>query len=776
MSEQNFKTIWQGAAVSLSILNNGVAVLTLDLQDSKVNKLSSSVMSEFEASIDQLSRLTGVRALVITSGKPDTFIAGADLDEVAKIQKMSPTVSFEATEHGKAVFAKLAALPFPTVAAVNGVCLGGGTELVLACTHRLASDNPKTKFGLPEVGLGFIPGWGGTVRLPKLIGVQSALELILQPLKTWDSAKAWRTGMVSEVVPADRLMERAIAVALGARPKTYRQPLKARAMRAALEQNWVAALALVLVGALAGGIVGGVVGGLYGLIFSHFLSAAATAACWTSGVLSVLGGIAGAVYPFGRNQLRKGATGMVMKETKGNYPAPLAAIKVAMAAIETTPERAFKMESVAFGNLCTGQVSQNMVRLFHLTQSAKKLPAELMPKKVGVLGCGTMGAGIVQLTALSGFKVVARDPYPGAIERGQATVKGLFDKLVEKKMLTAEEADKLFGNISFVKDDLAPLADCDLIIEAVIEEVAAKQSVYREVEKALAGRNCVIATNTSSLRVTTLGSCLADQSRFGGLHFFNPVHAMKFVEVIRGEQTSAETADTLQVFATKLNKVTRAFKDRPLFVVNRILAPVMNEVLQLLESGVPAEDIEKAMTRFGMPMGPLTLMDEVGLDICANVLREANAAFGARVSQSSLFAFFKANKLTGKKGGKGFFLYDEKGKASGFNPDVLAQLPKKPVAKKIEEIQDRLVLAMVNEAIRCMEEGIASDADDLNLAMILGTGWAPFRGGPLRYADSLGSRALLQKLETLYATTGDENYKPANLLREMAASGKTFCR
>jgi 3-hydroxyacyl-CoA dehydrogenase/enoyl-CoA hydratase/3-hydroxybutyryl-CoA epimerase len=776
MSDKNLKTLSSGKAVKLSILNNGIAVLTLDLEDSKVNKLSTPVMAELDAAFELLAKQSGVRGLVINSGKRDMFVAGADLDEVSKIQKMSPTVSFQATEHGKAVFAKLEALPFPTVAAVDGTCLGGGTELTLACTYRLASDNPKTKFGLPEVGLGFIPGWGGSVRLPRLIGVQSALELILQPLKTWDAQKAWRTGMASEVVPADKLMERAIAVASGARPKTAKQPLKARAMRTALEKNWVAAVALTLVGALAGGIVGGVVGGLYGLIFSHFLSAAATASCWTSAALALLGAVAGSVYPFGRNQLRKGATAMVMKETKGNYPAPLQAIKVAMAAIEGSPERAYKMESVAFGNLCTGAVSQNMVRLFHLTQGAKKLPAELLPKKVGVLGCGTMGAGIVQLTALSGFKVVARDPYPGAIERGQATVKGLFDKLVEKKVLSADEAAKLFGNITFVKDETAPLADCDLIIEAVIEEVAAKQTVYRELEKVLAGRKCVIATNTSSLRVTTLGSCLADQSRFGGLHFFNPVHAMKFVEVIRGDQTSDETADTLQVFATKLNKVTRAFKDRPLFVVNRILAPVMNEVMQLLESGVPAEDIEKAMTKFGMPMGPLTLMDEVGLDICANVLREANAAFGARVSQSSLFAFFKANKLTGKKGGKGFFLYDEKGKAKGLNPELVAQLPKKSVTKKIEEIQDRLVLAMVNEAIRCMEEGIASDADDLNLAMILGTGWAPFRGGPLRYADSLGSRTLLQKLDTLYAATGDENYKPANLLRRMAASGETFCR
>lgn len=775
MNTKNSKTLSRGNAVELSVLDDGVAVIKLDLAGSKVNKLSTPVMNEFEAALDTLAKLSGIRGLVIYSGKTDMFIAGADLEEVAKIQTMSPTVSFEATEHGKAVFAKLAALPFRTVAAVDGVCLGGGTELALACKFLLASDNSKTKFGLPEVGLGFIPGWGGTVRLPKKIGVKTALELILQPMKTWDSSKAWRVGMVSEVVPAENLLDRAVEVAKGAKPRVAKQPLKARLERAALEKTWVGVVALALAGGLAGGLVGGLLGGLYGLIFSSFLGAAATGACWVSAFAALVGAVYGKVVPVGRNMLRKGANAQVYKETKGNYPAPLAAIKVAMAAIEGSEDRAYKLESRMFGSLCSGEISQNLVRLFHLTQSTKKLNVEL-PKTVGVLGCGTMGAGIIQLTAFSGFKVVARDPYPGAIEKGAATVKGLFDKLVEKKMMSREEADRLYGNITWVKDDFAPLVDCDLIIEAIIENVAAKQAVYLELEKALAGKKAIIATNTSSLSVSKLASCLADPSRFGGLHFFNPVHLMKFVEVIKGEKTSDEVAATLQAFAGKLGKVTRAFKDSELFAVNRILTPGNFEAMRLFEEGVPGEDIEKAMTKFGMPMGPLALMDEVGLDICANVVTQMHKSVGDRMKPSKLLAFIKENKLTGKKGGKGIYLYDANGKRLGLNPELLAQVSQTPVKKKVEEIQDRIVLAMVNEAVLCMAEGVATDPDDINLAMILGTGWAPFRGGPLRYADALGVRTVLQKLETLHQVTGNDNYKPAQLLREMAAHGKSFCR
>lgn len=773
METNNAKVLSVGAALSLSLRDNGIAVIRFDLEGSKVNKLSTSVMNEFESALDLLAQLDGVRGLVIISGKKDIFFAGADLEEVVKIQTMSPTVAFEATEYGKAVFAKIEKLPFPTVAAIHGKCLGGGTELALACSHRVATNSRETKIGLPEVGLGFVPGWGGTVRLPKLVGVESALELILAPLKTWDAEKAWRTGLFSELVSEEQLFDRACAIALGAKPKSFRPSLKSRARRTALEQKWVAAVALALIGALAGGLIGAGLGGVVGLFTSGFVSGAVSGASWLGGIASLLAGAYGAMVPLGLQQVRKFATAGVMKETKGNMPAPLAAIKLALGALEMPADKASKLESSTFAQLCTSEVSRNFVRIHFLTQEGKKLGGRTV-KKVAVLGCGTMGAGIVQLAANSGFKVVARDPFPGAIEKGKATVKGLFDKMVEKKLITQDEADERFANITFVVDDYSALADVDLVIEAVREVFEEKQAVYLELEKHVRP-DCIIVTNTSSLSVTQLGSCLKDASRFGGLHFFNPVHAMKFVEVIKGDKTTDEVAATLQLFASKLGKVTRPLGDSAGFVVNRILAPYMFEAVKLLEEGVPAEDIEKAMTKFGMPMGPFVLMDEVGLDICANVVKVMNAKLGDRIHTTDLLKFVVEKKILGKKSGKGMYLYNDAGKPAGFNPEIVAVVNKAPVKRKIEEIQDRMVLAMVNEAVLCISEGVAEEADDVNIAMILGTGWAPFRGGPLRYADRAGARVLLQKLEMLHQMTGDDNYKPAALIRELAAQGKGLC-
>lgn len=774
MDKNNSKMLSVGKALTLSLLDNGLAVIKFDLEGSKLNKLSTSVMNEFESALDLLAQIDGVRGLVIVSGKKDIFFAGADLEEVVQIQTMSPTVAFQATERGKAVFAKLEKLPFRTVAAIQGKCLGGGTELALACSHRVASDDRETRIGLPEVGLGFIPGWGGMVRLPKLIGVQSALELILAPLKTWDANKAWRSGLVSELVAPEQLFDRACAIALGAKPKSYRQPLKTRATRVALEQKWVAALVLAVLGALAGGLIGAGLGGVSGLFSGGFVSGAITGATWLSSIVGALAAVYGAKVPLGLQFARKQATAGVMKETKGNLPAPLAAVKLALAAFEMPAEKAYKLESSTFAQLCTTEISRNFVRLHFLTQGGKKLEGKVV-KKVAVLGCGTMGAGIVQLAANSGFKVVARDPFPGAIEKGQATVKGLFDKMVEKKLITSAEAAERFANITFVKDDYTALSDCDLVIEAVLEDTAMKQAVYLEVEKVVRP-DCIIATNTSSLSVTQLGSCLADASRFAGLHFFNPVHAMKFVEVIKGDKTTDVVANTLQNFAGKLGKVTRPFGDSAGFVVNRILAPYMYEAVKLLEEGVPAEDIEKAMTKFGMPMGPFVLMDEVGLDICANVVKVMNGKLGDRVKPTQLLEFVVKNKILGKKTSKGMYVYNDAGKPAGFNPEITAQVNKAPVKMKLEQIQDRMVLAMVNEAALCISESVADEADDVNVAMILGTGWAPFHGGPLRYVDRVGARVLLQKLETLHQATGDDNYKPADLIRKLASSGERFCK
>lgn len=844
MKNNNFKTISSGVAVTLAVNDYGIARITLDLRDSKVNLLSFPVMNELSATLDTLAKLDGVKALVICSGKEGNFVAGADITEIATVQRQSPTVGFEATQHGKAVLAKIDALPYASVAVIDGTCLGGGTELALACTYRLATDNRKTKIGLPEVQLGFIPGWGGTVRLPKLIGVQAALELILQPMKTWDAEKAWKMGLVHEVVPAEKIFDRAVGIALGKRPVPFRKPLKDVAMRAVLEQKPVTAVTLALIGLVAGVLAGGLLGGLVGIAFGAPGAFASTAALWLSTLLTLAGAGAGLFMPLGEMVIRKMATAQIMKETKGNYPAPLAGLKVALASLSLPEAKAFEMESREFGKLCVSEVSQSLVRMALSMQEAKKSPAGVKPvvdvKTVGVLGCGVMGSGIIQVAAQAGYKVVAREPVPfhvedavklfldtqkgqpapdltklskpvaaeyeaiaaafakkygdgeiiwdavpafcqewrlnawtKAIEKSRSSIKAAYDEGVARRKLSQEDADRIFGNITFTYK-YEDMSDCDLVIEAIIERVDAKQAALAALEKVI-GKKFVFATNTSSLSVDVLASTAKDATLYGGLHFFNPVPKMPLVEVVRGSKSSEGTIAVLRQFASKIGKTVVVTKDVPLFIVNRILGPYIYEATNLLAAGVPGEEIEKAMTKFGMPMGPLALLDEVGIDIAGKVVESMHASLGDRVAPTPFFNFLKESKLLGKKGGKGIYLYDENGKRLGFNPDVLAQVSKTPNRKKVEEIQDRLVLVMVNEAVRCMAEGIVDTPAELDLAMILGTGFAPQTGGPLRFADKVGMRVVLQKLELLATVAGD-NYKPAELLWEKAASGKMFTR
>lgn len=772
----NLKMVSDGVAVKLAVLNNGVAVLTLDAPDSKVNVFSTPVMEELDATLDKLAGMTEVRGLVIVSGKKDTFIAGANLDEIVEIQRMPSTVAFDASQKGKEVFAKLTKLPYRTVCAINGTCLGGGTELALWCSHRLASDSLKTNLGLPEVGLGFIPGWGGTVRLTKLIGAQKAMEIITQPLKTFEAAHCWKLGLVDEVVPADKLMERAIAIAMGKNPKRASKSMKAKAFRAGLEKKWPAATALAIVGLLAGGLLGFVGGAIWGFIFGGALATALSCSVWVGGLTGIVGLLAGTNVAFGRNALKKGATAAIMKETKGNLPAPVAALKVVLATLTRPESEALILESQAFADLCVSQEALNLTRIGRSMTSGKKATNEAAPsvtvKTVGVLGCGVMGSGIVQAAAFAGYKVVCREPFAKSLEKGRAAIKELFDKAVQAKKLSREDADARFANITFTAD-YADMKDCDLVIEAIIEDVAKKQEALAALEKVIL-KPFIFATNTSSLSVNELMATATNKALYGGLHFFNPVHKMKLVEVVRGNGTSDGTISALKAFAAKIGKTVVVTTDSAGFAVNRILAPYLFEAIRLFEQGVPAEDIEKAMTKFGMPMGPLALLDEVGLDVCAKVIHQMNTALGARLAPPALLKSLESLKLLGKKGGKGFYLYDAAGKRSKeFNPEVIALQPKTSSPRKVEEIQDRLALAMVNEAALAMQEKIVAEPGDLDLAMILGTGFAPFRGGVIRYADQLGVATVVQKLEALQKVAGD-NYAPARILRDLAAAGKTF--
>ncbi len=702
--------------VQVSRLDGGIALLTIDTPDSKLNVLSEAFFAEFSAALDSLETQSSVTGLIIASGKEDNFFAGADVKQIRELQKQPAHLIYEASKKGKALFDRLAKWGTPTVAAINGACLGGGLELSLACKYRIASTNPKTQLGLPETQLGFLPGWGGTIRLPRLIGLQEGFTLISTASKV-DARKAWKLGLVDETAAPADLVGRAAEIIRTGRVNRFKQPLKAVLTRKALETR-----------------------------------------------------------P-GRSVFAKMATGQVMAATKGKYPAQLEALKVILSTWGMPMDKAFEVESQAFAKLAVTPVSKALVGIFFADTESKKMPEGVRPavdvKTVGVLGAGVMGGGIAQAAAYAGYKVVLKDVKQEFLDKGMANIKALFDGLVAKRKLSQAEADMKFGAIKATLV-YADMSDCDLVIEAVVEKMAVKKAVIADLEKAIT-KPFVFASNTSSLSVDEMAKAATHPENVVGLHFFNPVHKMKLVEVVRADTTSNETLALAKSFGMKVGKTTVVTNDGPGFVVNRVLAPYMAEAIKLLESGVPAEEIDKAATKFGMPMGPIALLDEVGLDIVSHVITVMHQALGERLAPPATVATIQSLKILGKKGNppKGMYLYDEKGKRAGFNPDVQASIKAAPRSMTVNAIQDRLFLPMVNEAALCLQEGIISDPSQLDLAMIYGTGFAPFLGGVLGYADSLGIKTVYQRLDHLSKVAGD-NYKPAQLIVDKAAKGEGF--
>lgn len=641
---------------------------------------------------------------------------------------------FEAVEYGKAVFARLEKLN--SIAAIHGISLGGFTELGLACRYRVATDAKATLIGVPEVQLGFLPGWGGTVRLPRLIGLHQAFPLISTG-KNVDAKKAWRLGMIDEVVNRENLVKRAEEILLSGKPRRAKISLKERALRMFFE-----------------------------------------------GV--------------GRGLFVSGAKKAVYAATRGKMPAPGAALKVCVKAVTGSAADAYMAESLAFAELATTQVSRNLVSIFFGQTESKKMPHGAKPavevKTVGVLGAGVMGAGIAQSAAYKGFTVVLKDIDQGALDKGMANIRGLFDELVKRRKLTQAESDELFGNITatLVYSDMS---ECDMVIEAVAEIMKVKKIVRGELDKVIQ-KPYVFASNTSSLSIGEMAEPLGDDIAAAkypelvvGLHFFNPVHLMPLVEVVRGSTTSSAALACAQKFALKLGKTTVKTNDAPGFVVNRILAPYMREAIVMAQDGVPMEDIEKAAKNFGIKMGPFALLDEVGLDIAGHVINTLEGALGDRMSPPPILNDLKELELLGKKGGRGFFLYDASGKRVSvmegkafrkkkryvFNPDVLAAIAKRSGKNKKteEEIQDRLFFAMVAEAARCIEENVVEDPSQLDIAMIFGTGFPPHVGGVLRWADSMGTKLVCQKL-AWYSQVAGANYEPCDLLKEKALGNESF--
>lgn len=704
-------------AIQLDVRED-IALVTFDQPGSRANTLGQAVLGELEALLAELNRRSDLQGLVLRSGKPGMFIAGADLKELGAA-KEDPGLTKRLIKRGLDIVAGFEKLPYPTVAAIDGSCMGGGLELAMGFDYRLASNNPKTELGLPETKIGLIPGWGGTQRLSRLVGPNIAAEMIC----AGEAAKAERArqiGLVWDVVPTERLTEEALAlVRWAAKDGGWKEARKKKQQPVGLTEEQ-ASFAFAV------------------------------------------------------------ARGMVLAKTGGHYPAPIAALEAIEKGCNLPLEEGLAVEAEKFAPLVGSVVSKNLIAVFFMTQRLAKDTGTSDPsikprevKQVGVLGAGIMGAGIAGAHVRRGVPAVMLDSVPAALEKGIENISKSLQGRVAIGRMTVEEAGKALALLS-TSGTTQALADRDVVIEAIVENEEAKVKLYGEIEPILPA-GAILASNTSTISITRMAKSVKAPERFAGMHFFNPVDRMQLVEVIRGEKTSDETVVTLVALARRIGKTPIVVKDCPGFLVNRILFPYINESLLLLEEGVPPRTLDKAATAFGMPMGPVTLNDLVGLDTSLYAGRVVNKAFADRAVPTKILDELVAAGRLGQKSGAGFYSY-AKGSRPTDDPALAEFLAKcKREGKKdlsLEEIQDRLFLPMLTEATRVLAEGIVRDPGDVDMGLILGIGFPPFRGGILRWADTMGIRTVMEKLKK-YESLG-VRFQPTELLRKMAAEGKGF--
>jgi 3-hydroxyacyl-CoA dehydrogenase/enoyl-CoA hydratase/3-hydroxybutyryl-CoA epimerase len=676
---------------------SGIYVLTFDDTDRRVNLLDSRALEALHlvATALQAKGASAPRALLLVSGKEEQFIAGADVNEFQRLE--TPQEAESKAKDAQAVFQDISALPCPLVAAVNGPCMGGGTELALAFDYRLASDSRAVSIALPEVMLGILPGFGGTQRLPRRIGLVASLDLLLTG-RALDGRRARRVGLVDDILPKERFNERAVAwveaLLAGKKPRLVRPPLAQRMLQS----------------------------------LPPFRS-----------------------YVLGESKKR------VLAQTGGHYPAPLEILRVVESTFGKSIPNGLKVERKAVAKLLFTAASIHLRRIFLLREAAKREPPTPHARPVAraaVLGAGTMGGEIGYLLSSRDIHVRLRDIKPEPLLRSLSHAKSLFEKEASRGRMTKAELELAMSRLQPTLA-LDGLGRTDVVIEAVVEDLGIKQGIFRELET-LVPPDCVLATNTSSLSIRAISKNCARPERVVGMHFFNPVTRMPLVEVICHEGSDEAAVETVVALTRRMGKTPVVVGDAPGFLVNRILMPYLGEAVSMVEHGTPIESIDHALRGFGMPLGPCELLDEIGLDVARKVAHVLEEAFGERMPRTALLDKLAAEGSLGKKTGKGFYLY-EKGKRAGVNPALAPQAPKggsasgsrggAPLGPPAEEITERLVDAMINEATMALEERVAFSADDVDLAMVMGTGFPPFRGGLLRHADAVGVATIVERLQ-----------------------------
>ena len=707
--------------------NDHICVLMFDRPDSGANIFDAATLDELNEHLDAVEKDASLRGLIITSAKKSIFVAGADLKTLLQAAKSGEMRGF--IEPGQHVFNRLANLKIPTVAAIHGAAAGGGYEVALACDYRVVSDAPATRIGLPETGLGLLPAWGGCTRLPRLIGPEKAAEVILKG-KLYSAQEALNVGLVDEIAPQDQLLNRARE--------------KLRGGKREIEERSMAGSS--------------------------------------------------------RRDDRTPQRGIPTSATAN--PALARAYEIIDKTQSISPAESLRLELEGIVDLGKTELTQNLIRNFFLAEKYKKGASRTPTEKIvhaAVIGAGVMGSGIAQWLSSRGVTVILRDVAREQIDRGLANVEKIYGDAVKRGLMNEEKAKQGRARIC---GSTAPmeLRDVQFVIEATSEKMEIKKEVFRELAME-AGPKTVVATNTSALSVSELAEVTVSPEHVIGLHFFNPVSRMKLVEVVIAKQTSDETRDRSLAFVRQIGKLPVIVRDSPGFLVNRVLFPYLLDAAELFETGVDAERIDRALVEWGMPMGPLRLIDEIGVDITIDIGNTLEKAYGQRDHVPTVLLRLREQQMLGRKTGAGFYKYE--GKTQTPN-EALAQWitshSERSGAKRsaVEESRDaaakeghpapstslssaqddgvnivhRLIFLMLNEAARCVEEGIVDSPEDADYGMILGTGFAPFRGGPLRFAEHFGITRTVEELERLART--EKKFTPCEILKKHSRDGTKF--
>ncbi len=715
MSREKYKNF------CLHIDEGNVATITLDVPGRPLNILNESVISELDDIIRTIETNDSIRLAIFQSGKESGFLAGADVNAIAKIGSSADAI--RVIETGQNLFQRIEWLAIPTIAIIHGPCMGGGLELALACDYRVARDNSSTKLGLPEIKLGLIPGWGGTQRLPRVVGVRNAVSMILTG-KHVNASEAFRMQLVDVAISPD-CWERELQL--------FIDNIYDGKAPAAVERNWQHVLENT---------------GLGRRLILHM-------------------------------------TGKTISKKQENYPALGGALRAIGASFQRGPE-GFATERNEFVALLGSQTCRHLLDLFFARESARNIhtwvtgteqPKLATPiRQVGVVGAGAMGAGIGQLAALRGYEVAIREIDSPSASAGKSRINQLIDDLAHRKRWSVSKADRLRSKITIDCDE-GLLDDCDLVIEAVVEREDVKQSVFANLDSRVK-KSAILTSNTSSLSVSRMSEATHRKTQVAGLHFFNPVHRMELVEVVRGHATTEQTIHQLVSFVKALGKTPIVTTDTPGFLVNRVLFPYLGEAVRMVREGMNPQRIDREIRQFGMHMGPLELLDQDGLDVANHVASSLDSILPNVEPVLEFLGTMTEQGNLGKKSNIGFYHYQH-GKRGKPVTSIARETKSRratdpdPVDDGLTSIQRQLIYPMLTEAVRCHSQRVVDEAWAIDLGMVLGTGFAPHQGGPLHLIDAIGAHNLLINLRQLCEHHGTR-FTPPKALVVMSAMGRKF--